>query len=91
MDDPVRRQAYLQADWVGPAPGQLDPVKETDAAERRVEYGFSTRTKEARAMGGGDYRANIRGRAKEEQFAREQDVGLGKAAESIAAPTDNEE
>jgi lambda family phage portal protein len=91
MDDPVRRQAYLQADWVGPAPGQLDPVKETDAAERRVEYGFSTRTKEARSMGGGDYRANIRGRAKEEQFAREQEVGLGKAAESIAAPTDNEE
>jgi lambda family phage portal protein len=91
MDDPVRRHAYLGADWVGPSPGQLDPVKETEAAASRVEHGFSTRSKETRAMGGGDYAANIRQRAKEEVLAREQDVSLGTAAESVTAPTDDEE
>jgi lambda family phage portal protein len=41
FDDPAIRRAYLECDWVGDAPGQIDPLKEIQAAELRTEVGVS--------------------------------------------------
>lgn len=57
--DPAIRKAYSRAEWNGPAPGQLDPVKEVNAATKRVEQGFSTRERETIEMNGGDFDRNI--------------------------------
>lgn len=63
--DPMIRKAYCNAQWYGPTQGQLDPVKEVEAAELRVQYGFSTRAKEAMELTGTDFRDNI-GQARRE-------------------------
>lgn len=57
--DPKIRRAWCQAEWNGPAPGQLDPVKEVEAAERRVALGLSTREREAIEANGSDFWTNI--------------------------------
>lgn len=56
--DPLIRSAYCRAEWNGPAKGILDPVKEVNAAEKRVQNGFSTRSSETMEMTGGDYFSN---------------------------------
>lgn len=57
--DPVVRAAYLEADWIGPVAGQLDPVKEINAEILAVENGFSTRAQSTMKLSGGDYNANV--------------------------------
>lgn len=69
--DPAIRKAYAKAEWYGPTQGQLDPTKEVDAAEKRVEYGFSTRTKEAMELTGTDFRDNVKNMKRENDLLRE--------------------
>lgn len=57
--DPKIRRAWCNAEWNGPAPGQLDPVKEVDAAERRIALGLSTREREAIETNGSDFWTNV--------------------------------
>ena len=71
FDDPMIRYAYSWADWTGPSQGQLDPVKEVNAAILRVENGFSTRQRETAELTGGDWELNHRQRVKEENLRRE--------------------
>lgn len=66
--DPLVRKAYSQAEWNGPSQGQIDPLKEVNAAEKRVKNGFSTRAQETVALNGGDFKKNIRTRMMEEQM-----------------------
>ena len=70
--DPAKRKAWCKADWNGPAPGQIDPTKEVEAAIKRVSEGFSTRERETIELTGGDWDKNI------EQIMRENEL-LGKA------------
>jgi len=53
------QMAYLASSWSGEAMGQIEPLKEVDAAIKRVNEGFSTRTEEAAAMMGNDYTTNL--------------------------------
>ena len=57
--DPLIRKAWSKAEWIGPAPGQIDPVKEVNAASLRVANGFSTREKETTELTGGNYDDNV--------------------------------
>ena len=57
--DPLLRKAYLGADWIGDAQGQIDPVKEISAAEKRIFLGVSSVTEETAAITGGDFERNI--------------------------------
>lgn len=66
FDDPILRRAYSGAEWHGPTQGQLDPLKEANAAEKRLELGLSTREREAAEMNGSDWEANL------QQLRREQ-------------------
>lgn len=59
LSDPVRRKLWSQAIWVGPSPGQIDPLKEVLASERKIENGFSTHEKETAELTGMDWDSNI--------------------------------
>jgi lambda family phage portal protein len=50
--DPAIRKAYADAYWIGPARGQIDELKEVQAAEIRVRRGFSSLEKECAEMNG---------------------------------------
>lgn len=71
------RKAYCGAEWNGPSPGQLDPLKEVNAAKVRVHEGFSTRQSETAGLTGGDWNQNYRQRVREERMMR--DGGLSMA------------
>lgn len=71
FNDPMIRKAYCGAEWNGPSQGQIDPLKEVNAAEKRVANGFSTRAKETVELTGGDFYRNIRQRIQEEKLMRE--------------------
>lgn len=59
LTDPLIRQAYLCADWIGPSQGQLDPTKEVQAAVQAIENGLTTREAEAIKLNGSEYAANV--------------------------------
>ncbi|MEI2466647.1 phage portal protein [Niallia taxi] len=58
--DPMIRKAYCGAEWNGPSQGQIDPLKEAQAAEKRIELGASTHGREAVELTGGDFFRNAR-------------------------------
>lgn len=58
FSDPLFRRAYCGAIWIGDAPSQIDPLKEVDAAEKRLELGLSTLDEETVMLTGGDFEAN---------------------------------
>ncbi|WP_020621020.1 phage portal protein [Paenibacillus daejeonensis] len=57
--DPIRRKLWSQAIWVGPSPGQIDPLKEVLAAEKKIANGFSTHEKETSELTGMDWDSNV--------------------------------
>lgn len=71
FSDPVIKDAYCSAEWHGPSAGQLDPVKEVQAAELRVQGGYSTREKEATELTGTDFYKNMKQRKREENLLQE--------------------
>lgn len=77
LENPLVRQAYSTAEWNGPSQGQLDPLKEVNAAIKRVDSGFSTRARETVELTGGDYWRNHPQRIREEKARR--DAGLDLA------------
>lgn len=50
--DPIRRRAFSRCQWIGPARGSMDELKEAMAAGKRIEIGVSNETVEAAAMTG---------------------------------------
>lgn len=79
LDNPLLAAAWARAEWNGPAAGQIDPLKEVQAAAMRVSEGFSTRTRETAEITGGDYEANIDSLADEQKRATEAGVTVGTA------------
>lgn len=70
FEDPAIRAAWCGADWYGDAQGQLDPLKEANAAKVRVEEGFSTREREAAELTGMKYETVHAIRKREEAMRR---------------------
>lgn len=70
FDDPAIKAAWCGADWYGDAQGQLDPLKEANAAKVRVEEGFSTREREAAELTGMKYETIHAVRRREEAMRR---------------------
>lgn len=63
--DPTVRAAYLCAQWVGDGPGAIDPLKEANAAEKRMQIGLTTLAEETMAYSGADWEDNVDQRNKE--------------------------
>lgn len=56
--DPSVREAWCKCAWNGPSQGMLDPLREVNAATKRVALGISTRETETMEMSGGDFDDN---------------------------------
>ena len=55
FDDPARRAAYCGSEWIGDGPGQIDPLKEIQAARERIAGRLSNHTLEALELRGMDW------------------------------------
>ena len=64
---PLMREAFTRCSWIGSGTGQIDELKETQAAIMRIKAGFSTREIEIGRLGE-DYREIF------EQLAYENDL-----------------
>lgn len=74
FNDPAVRRAWCMAEWNGPAPGQVDPLKEVNAAAKRIDLAISTREREAIEIGNGDFDRNVKQLSREKQLMK--DTGL---------------
>lgn len=86
FEDPMTAYCYSWVDWYGPAQGQLDPLKEVNAAQKRIEINASSESREAMELTGSEWEMNVRLRAKEEAVKKK--LGLGSAGYSapVAVP-----
>lgn len=55
FSDPAIRKAWAGAQWSGDGPGAIDPLKEVQAAQARVDMGLTTLAEEISAYDGGDW------------------------------------
>ena len=79
FDDPLIRKAWCNADWFGPTMSILDPVKDMNGSNLRVQNGVSTREREAAEMTGTDLEENIAQLAFEKQLMEKYGIGLADA------------
>lgn len=52
------RRSWCRCIWTGASPGSIDPIKEIDAANRRIQTGVSTVERESIEINGSDWREN---------------------------------
>ncbi|MBQ8507210.1 MAG: phage portal protein [Clostridia bacterium] len=79
FDDPMLRQAWCGCTWMGASMGHIDPLKEVNAAAKRIELNISTEEQEAAEYNGNDWRANIRQRKAEKAAFDDMKEGEGNA------------
>jgi len=70
---PLMKDAYTRCSWIASGRGQVDELKETQAAMLRIKAGLSTYEKEASKLGE-DWRELAAQRAKEEKVFRDLDL-----------------
>jgi lambda family phage portal protein len=87
LADPAIRAAWCGAEWYGDAQGQLDPLKEANAAKVRVDEGFSTREREAAELTGMEWETIHAVRKREEELRRQDGLTSGGL---VAVQSDNE-
>ena len=79
FEDPMLRAAWSNANWHGPVMSILDPVKDADGSNLRVQYGLSTRAKEAAEMTGTDWEENVEQLAYEISVMKEKGIPMQTA------------
>ena len=77
--DVVRREALIGCDWIGASRGQIDELKETQAAVMRINAGLSTREKENARLGE-DYRKVFKQLSREKRLAKTLDLEFDNSA-----------
>ena len=77
FSDPLIREAWCGARWIGPVQGSLDPLKEVKAAVIQIQNGLRTHAQVAMETGGGDWDDNVTQLAEENK----------RLAEAGAIPT----
>lgn len=98
----LNAEAYSQCEWIGASKGQIDELKETQAAVLRLKYNLSTQEKEVARFGGDWRKVNAqREREMKDQKARglvvEEDNSINAASgstreqEAKGEPTDGSE
>lgn len=81
--DPVKREALTACDWIGASRGQIDEMKETQAAVLRIQAGLSTYEKECARLGE-DFRRIFRQRSREDKLIKQYGLTFNN---STAKPT----
>jgi lambda family phage portal protein len=77
--DPVMREALTSCAWIGASRGQIDEMKETQAAILRINSGLSTYELESARLGE-DFRRMWKQRAREEALKRSLGLEFATAA-----------
>jgi lambda family phage portal protein len=77
--DPIFREAYTACEWIGASRGQIDEMKETQAAILRIKSGLSTYEIESARLGL-DFRRIFRQRAREEKLKTELNLNFDSDA-----------
>ena len=90
FDDPAIRKAWCLADWSGDTQGQLDPLKEAEAAKVRVEEGFSTREHEANELTGMSFDMIAAQRGREEKLMNENNIRPTTGVNSVKHSEEDE-
>lgn len=67
FSDPLIREAYCGAEWVGPAKGMINEKHEVEAAILRLDHRLTTLDRETAELTGGDWEANLRQQQKEQR------------------------
>lgn len=83
FSDPAYRKAWSHAVWTGDGPGSIDPLKEADAAEKRIALDISTRNAESIAYDGLPWEVKHLQRVREETARRAAGLDVESAAERI--------
>ncbi len=65
FNDPLIREAWSGARWIGPVQGSLDPLKEAKAAVIKINQAITTSEQATMEDSGGDWRANVAKRGEE--------------------------
>jgi capsid protein len=79
-EDPLRRAAWLRAQWIGDAAGQIHPHQEVAAAASRVDLGVSSIEEEAAELRGNDFWEVHEQRAYERRIRVQADLEPGTPA-----------
>lgn len=92
FQNPFIRHAWLGSIWEGPTMPQIDPLKEVNASQKRIETGISTIQAETARTTGGDWEKNHPQSAKEHKARLE--AGLipataSKEPDNDTGPDDN--
>ena len=78
LADPLARRAYLAAEWIGDAMPTVDPVKEVQAAEKRLGLRLTTRSEECMALTGTEWEPKV-------ERMKYEDSLIGGGSESAEA------
>lgn len=89
--EPLAKEAFCTATWIGSGAGQIDELKETQAGGLRVAMGFSTYEEECARLGK-DWRDVFTQRAREEKLIRtlglDFDLSIKKPMGKVESETD---
>lgn len=78
--EPLMKAAICKSAWIGAGSGQIDELKETQAAMLRIKSGLSTYEIEIAKLGG-DWRDRFKQRAREEGLIGELELEFGLDAQ----------
>lgn len=84
--DPVMREALCACEWIGASRGQIDELKETQAAVMRINSGLSTYEKECARLGE-DFRKIFRQRSRENKLMSELNLSFTSDAKKPGSNT----
>lgn len=79
FDDPLLREAWCGARWIGPVQGSLDPLKEAKADILLIDHGIKTHEQVTRERGGGDWEDNVEQLKRENEMLKDAGGGLAGA------------
>lgn len=74
--DGLNQEAYSSCEWIGASMGQIDELKETQAAVLRINNGLATRESELARLGK-DWRVVFRQLSREKKMAEELELEFG--------------
>lgn len=71
LEDPILRKMWCKTQWGGSGQGQIDPLKETDAAIKKINYNLSNYEDEHTAIYGGDWESSFDRKVREDSLIKE--------------------
>ncbi|AAQ63362.1 portal protein [Burkholderia phage BcepNazgul] len=76
---PLMKEALSKCEWIGASQGQIDQLKETQAAVMRIDAGLSTYEREIARLGG-DFRKSFAQRAREDALLKKYGLTFNLSA-----------